>query len=67
MFFSSLSKQLVAEAGTDTGVSVALLQFPCRYTGENAVPGYKWGGQTEIVKTGEKKGTVRLAFSLFLR
>lgn len=67
VFFSSLAKQLVAEAGTDKVFSV-ILQFPCRCTEEDAVPGYSWGGETEIckIKTG-KKGSVCSGVSLFLR
>lgn len=68
VFLSSLARQLVAEAGTDKVFSVILLQFPCGYTEEDAVPGYRWGGETEIfkIKTG-KKGTVHSGVSLFLR
>lgn len=68
VFFSSLARQLVAEAGTDKVVSVIVLQFPCHYTEDDAVPGYWWGGETEIfkIKTG-KKGTVHSGVSLFLR
>lgn len=66
--FPRLPRQLVVKAGIDEGFFVILLQVPCCYAKQNAVPGYSWGGETEIFKIQSgKKGTVRSGVSLFLR